>query len=405
MKFFVLLSLAFGLPLHSLAEPWTFSNKLLVSPHNGKRIFHHLDASGRKSIAISANSIAVVWEDNHSGGPQVYVAFKSLDEERFTPPLQVSTGNEAYEPTITALDAGRFVLGWEQDGAIWLRTATRKGLALAHKASQGEASQVSLAARNKQHIIASWTVPSGKVKRVVTATVRTVAAGGGLQTSPAEPVDPAVAINLQIKPTLTISNKGAIVAWEDRRRGHTTLLYSQRPVQGKFSSPRLLNEVVQKSNKYGRGSGVTRVALATLPDGRSVATWMDKRAFRSGYDIYAAFTGPQGRKFSTNQIVQDPFAESISQWRPAVTATPQGLSVIAWDDDRDDSSDIWLSWSRGSNWSEDLSVAPASGTGDQTSAALVSDREGNLHLVWIDQARPNAPTRLYYSFGKRKPSP
>lgn len=59
---------------------WEFSTKVDVAPqNNSNKVFHHLDASGRANIAISADQLAVVWEDNHAGSPQVYIAYKKLN--------------------------------------------------------------------------------------------------------------------------------------------------------------------------------------------------------------------------------------------------------------------------------------------------------------------------------------
>jgi hypothetical protein len=77
-----------------------------------------------------------------------------------------------------------------------------------------------------------------------------------------------------------------------------------------------------------------------------------------------------------------------------------GLLAVAWDDDRDGSPDIWLSWRAASGWSENIAVPGAAGAGIDSSPAMAVDEGGHLHLVWIEQQSAVAPTRLRYIEGR-----
>jgi hypothetical protein len=78
------------------------------------------------------------------------------------------------------------------------------------------------------------------------------------------------------------------------------------------------------------------------------------------------------------------------------------LFIIAWDDYRQGSSDIWLSWyTDDMEWSEDVSPSPASGAGEQSNPSIFLDDRGNLHLAWVERDRPGAPTRIWYTQGRR----
>jgi hypothetical protein len=158
---------------------------------------------------------------------------------------------------------------------------------------------------------------------------------------------------------------------------------------------------VQKSATYGRGSGVTRATLAVFGADQVGAAWMDKRNFSTAYDIYGAISRDGGRRFGKNEIVQDSFGENFSQWHPAISGAADGALVVAWDDDRDGSSDIQLSWKTAHGWSEDLAVPAASGPGEQAHPALALDSRGNLHLLWLDYLEKGQPTRIFYAMGKR----
>jgi hypothetical protein len=76
-----------------------------------------------------------------------------------------------------------------------------------------------------------------------------------------------------------------------------------------------------------------------------------------------------------------------------------GDLVIAWDDDRDGTADIWLTrltaTGASQNYSENFTLPEASGPGAQSDPAIALDAAGNLHLAWIDRDAEGM-TRLRY---------
>jgi hypothetical protein len=379
------------------AAGWTFADKIVLA--DGKAgVFHHLDAGGRKSIAASGDTVAVVWEDNRSGQPQVYCAFRNPAAGGFSGVLRLSGGKQAYEPAVTALGNGRFLFAWEQDGQLWMRAGTSSRMGTPVMTRVSGFSQASLAAHDGR-IVAAFVRQAGKFNQVVSANV-IVGDDLGLAVKGVTSVDPEPPADDQLYPSVAVTRQGVTVAWEDRRRGHTVILYSHAPHGRTYSTPKLLNEPVQKSDVYGRGSGVTRVALATLGDDRIVATWMDKRGFLTGYDIYAAHSTDGGVSFGKNEVVQDEFGNEIAQWHPAVATGADGRVVVAWDDNRDDTSDIWLTWQEGGKWSANISPPTASGAAQQTNPAVAIDERGSVHLVWIERDNDNGPTRIAYGMGR-----
>ena len=159
--------------------------------------------------------------------------------------------------------------------------------------------------------------------------------------------------------------------------------------------------------KFGRGTGSARVALAAAGNKRIMAVWSDKRDFLSGYDVYGAWSDDGGKTFGKNQKVQDSFGDSIAQWHPAVAANDAGLVAVAWDDDRDGTSDIWLSWPTESGWADNVAITGASGPGTQNNPAIALDNAGNLHVAWIAKEDANGATQIFYALGHRvgKPGP
>ena len=139
-----------------IAEEINFSKALNVTLHK-KGVFHHLDASGRKSIAANQQGVAVAWEDNRSGNPQTYVAFKDFKQNTFSKTMQLSNAaQEAYEPTVIAIDKQRFLFAWEQDQKIWMTVGNNRQLGKPVLLDSHTSSQVSLTMTPGGKLFACW---------------------------------------------------------------------------------------------------------------------------------------------------------------------------------------------------------------------------------------------------------
>jgi DNA-binding PadR family transcriptional regulator len=378
----------------SAAAPWEFSEPQTVAPAT-QGVFHHLEAAGRQSIAISAGTVAVVWEDNRDGTPRTYVAFRAPGKREFLT-QRLSGTFEAYAPVAAAVPQGGFVFGWEEDGHVWARNGGPAGLGPALKLSDAEAAQVALGA-GELGVFAAWSERSGRHTAI---RFKRLSPGVALEAGPVQTVTAAPTED-QLYPALAVLKSAAVLAWEDRRDGHTVIMYARTQDGKTFSKPQTLNEQrAHRSQTYGRGTGAARVALARLDAERAAAVWLDKRDFESGYDVYAAVSEPGGGRFQRNEMVQDEFGNNVGQWHAALAAQ-SGLLAVVWDDDRDGSPDIWLSWREASGWSANIAVPGAGGAGIDASPAVALDEAGHLHLVWLEQPTAEAPTRLRYVEGRR----
>jgi hypothetical protein len=381
------------------SDRWVFETRTAVSGEPANGVYHHLDGAGRKHIALSGQTVAAIWEDNRSRSPQVYAATKTGNEKLFSAAMLVSGGGEAYEPSIASLPENRFVLAWEQDAAIHARLLGTNGLAPALKLSSASASHVSLASLGSR-VFAAWreqldrrwfirvaNLDAKENGELVIESVATVEADG---------------LNSQLLfPSLAVNAAGLCVAWEDRRAGHTRLMVSHSMDQGRnFSAAQHLNEFFSNRNQYDQGSGVTRVALAAFSGDEILAAWMDKRRGGAGYGIFAALGSDGGESFGPNEKVHGEQGDRQPHYNPAVGGNLAGDFVIAWDDFRRGDSDIWLShYNEDDEWSRDFSPPPASGAGEQSHPAVALDERGGLHLLWIERADMDAPSRLWYSRG------
>ena len=395
------LCLALAIFQAQAADRWIFASRVNVSGPPLAGVFHHLDGSGRRHIAVSGKSVAVVWEDNRSGAPQIYVTLKTLAQETFPAALAVSSGNEAYEPAIDAISGDRFALAFEQDAAVFARILTTQGLAEPTRLSQAVASHVSIASFDRR-VFASWRERENgrwfvKIAELRVANVNRLVIES-LQSVETEGLETPV-----LFPVIAVNSAGLCVAWEDRRAGHTRLLFSHAGVAGTFSAPHSLNEFFSNRNEYDQGSGVTRLALSSFGQNEILAAWMDKRRGGSGYGIFAALGTDAGSMFGPNEKVHGEDGDKQPHNNPATAGNQAGDFAVAWDDFRRGDSDIWISaYDPGLEWSLDYAPPVASGSGEQTHPSITLDEQHNLHLLWIQRSNPDGPSQLWYSLGQTR---
>jgi len=387
------------------AAPWQFDTPLAVTAAVGPGIFHHLESAGRRNIAVSGGRVAIAWEDARDGTPRIHLASKALDGGGFVEvPVILSGTGEAYEPSLAGLGDGRYALAWEEDGATAIRLLGidprgRVRLGEVRLLSKAPAGQVSLWADGSDLRVV-WAERHGRFQQIryarLAADALQLRAPGDACAVDGEPLRAD-----QLYPTVAATAQRTLVAWEDRRPGHTIILAAQAAA-GKdcdFSAPFLVSEQpADRKAPYGKGHGVARVALAVHGADGVFAAWADKRDHRQGYDIFGAALRPDASA-APNQRLQDDFGGISQQWHPTLAGLPDGRLVAAWDDKREGNADLVLSWAEDGGWSDDLPVPGASGPGEQQQPAMTLDRAGRLHLAWVERDRPGGPTRLRYLVG------
>ncbi|MGD8526805.1 MAG: hypothetical protein PVJ63_11190 [Thioalkalispiraceae bacterium] len=389
-----LLVLLYFLALPVYAQYYQFAGAIEVTLSK-PGTFHHLDGSGRKNIAVSDKQVAVVWEDNRTGTPQVYTAFKALDATQFDDSLRLSQPqHEAYEPTLLAVDNDTFLYAWEANQHAWLTTVSHNKPGPVQQLDKQHSTQVSLTRTREGKIYAAWIQHTKQQQQVMLSEI----SFKDSQLRIAKPVlvDTLSRQRHQSYPSLVAVDNGLVIGWEDRQHGHTRI-YTSYSADGKqFAPKQLLNDFTPPPNpEYGRGTGATRVALASGTRQRVVATWMDKRNFLGGYDIYAALSNNAGKSFGADEKAQDMLGENLPQWHPAIAIDSRNRVFVAWDDPRDGSPDIWYSLRDAQGWSDDEILGPASGAKAQTNPSLCFDQHDRLHVVWLHQT--DNGTELRYS--------
>ncbi len=374
---------------------WEWSAPLTVNSAHGAAIFPHLESANRRGVAVSGDTVAVVWEDNRDGSPQCYLAVKAAAAAAFQPETRLSQG-ECFEPVVVALGGGRFVAAWEETGRVHVRVLPGgKVLQL----SGTEAAQVTLAVTGDR-IYAAWAEQAGRFRRIVVA--RLALDGDALSVKTRRPVEANKPSDEQGWPALAATGDGSVtVAWEDRRDRHTVPMVSYSRDGLHFARPARLTD--QKSGSVdglGAGTGAMRPTLTAWGEQGIAAVWLDKRDFLSGYDVYAALDGGT-RRFGRNIRVQDSFGDNMVQWHATVVGDTSGRLLALWDDARDGTPDVWLSEWDGKAFGDDVAVPAASGPGAQSDPVATLDAAGSLHVVWLDRDEA-AGTRIRYARAERR---
>jgi hypothetical protein len=392
---------------YSYADEWTFSNPIVVSQAK-KGVFYHLDASSRRSIAVSDEIIAVAWEDNRSGMPQIYIALKKASDKKFQKAIKISDAGSAYEPCIIGLNDGRFIIGWEANKQLWLRVVSEKTPGKITRLTSNDARQVVLNVMPGNKVIAAWAERRGKAYQIHYAklqlsktsvnVVNPVLVDKSVEKSNDKSIDKYKAKADQAYPSLYQSSKGTVVAWEDRRFGNTQIFTAFAGPGEPFSPHRVLNDFrPSRIARFGNGTGAMRVTL----DGNSslvLATWLDKRDFEGGYDVYAAISKDGGATFGNDELVQDMFGENTPQWHNSGAVSHDKKMVSVWDDTRDEISHLWFSERLAGEWTTDAGLTE-NDESKETHAVLVFDSRNQLHVAYVEYLKTG--TRIMYLMGHR----
>lgn len=373
---------------------WMWSEALTVNSVQGAAIFPHLESANRQGVAVSGDTVGVVWEDNRDGSPQCYLSMKPA-AAAFQAEIRLSQ-SDCFEPVVLALGKGRFVAAWEEAGKVHARVLPG-GTAI--RLTEAESVQVTLAMRGDA-LFAAWAEQAGRYRRIVVA--RLALANDTLSVKQAQPVEAQPPADEQGWPALAVAGDGSVtVVWEDRRYRHTVPLESHSRDGQPFAAPtRLTDHKSGSVDGLGAGTGAMRPTLAIWGETGIAAVWLDKRDFLSGYDVYAAFD-PGTRRFGRNLQVQDSFGDNMAQWHAQVVGDASGRLVALWDDARDGTPDVWLADWNGEAFGDNIALPAASGPGAQSDPVAALDAAGSLHVVWLER-NEQAGVRIRYARAERK---
>jgi hypothetical protein len=184
---------------------------------------------------------------------------------------------------------------------------------------------------------------------------------------------------------------GAIVVWEDGRRGGDSDIYAQR-VDSTGAPSWTVNGVALCSATGDQRSP----ALVSDGAGGAIVVWQDHRA-GPNRDVYAQRVGADGTPLWTADGVSLT-AAADDQMNSRIVADGHGGAIVAWEDRRSGySTDIYAQRVDSAGavmWAVDgvpVCIAP----GDQLIPEMASDGSGGVIVTWQDGRRPGDRTDIY----------
>ena len=303
--------------------------------------------------ALADGRFVVAWrDDGASGGDTSSTAVRAqmfnADGSTFGAEFLVNTttADIQYQPTITALADGRFVVSWADYSATAGDTkgsAIRAQLFNADGSTFGAEFLVNTTTKAFQYdptitaladggFVVAWTDSSATGGDTSGSAVRAQLFSAGGAASGAEFLVNTTTISLQQKPTITaLAGGGFVVAWEDSSGigGDTALTAIKAQVfnaDGSTSGPEFLVNTTTDDFQ-------TQPTITGLADGGFVVAWTDssatggdpsERAVRA--QVFNADGSTSGSEFLVNT------STASYQLGPTITALADGRFVVAWTD-------------------------------------------------------------------------
>lgn len=293
------------------------------------------------AIATSGSVVYLAWRDSRGGDENIYFASST-------------------------------------DGVTW--SANRR---VNDDAGSADQAHPSLAIDNLGHLHLAWQDRRNGHYDIYYAA----STGGGATWSTNERVNQDAGSANQTSPVLAVKADGSqvYIAWQDGRNGNDDV-YFARGAGGSWTEVRVNNDAgsaAQGAPTLGRSaSGTLHLA------------WRDVR--NGGNDIYFSRSTNGGATWSANAKVNDDVGLH-DQEAPAVVEGSSGEALLAWEDLRGNSYDIYVSRSHndGQSWSANESAITEGGGAGQHLPAGVIDSQGNAYLVWQDDRR--VEQNVYFS--------
>lgn len=363
---------------------------LTVSQPDDTSVFFELGSSGRKNIAASDQRVGLVWEQINAGKASVFAAFKSSDQAGFDQPVRVSKG-DAVSPVI-AYCGEQFYLAWIDDGELRVSISPPEAPPEPITVAGNSVNELSIGCADQSALLA-FSKRVGPDYAIYVTRVDLVDTGLAV----AEPVGiaPPDKYRFQTNPGVAYSKERIVVTWHDRTTGTNLLYATSGQSLDTLTDQVQINELIQKSYEWGSGSSAIRNAITVGKKQRLVVSWLDKRASRTGYKVYSAFSDNGGLSWSDNYKVSDEWGDIVPAWTPAIASDGKRKVRAVWMDKREDENALWYSKLSGMSWSQDYNLA---NTSEGASSPVVAySPDGRFHAAWIQKTEGEKTRIVYFS--------
>ncbi len=305
------------------------------------RLTNEASADSLPSVAVSGNTIHVVWHSNRDGNPEIYYKRSTDNGTTWGADTRLSnaSGNSRYPSVAVSGDNIHVVWADNRDGGNWeiyYKRSTDGGV--------------------------TW----GPDTRLIH--------------------DGAIS-NF---PSIAVSGSNIHVVWDDRRNGGTGEIYYKRSTDNGStwgSDTRLTNDPA-----WSRYSSIA-------VDGDNIhVVWDDARHDYYHAEIYYKRSTDNGTTWEPDKrLTNDPANSQLTS--PVVSGN--NIHVV-WNDNRDGNWEIYYKQSidNGATWGSDERLTYADGSSNRPSVAIAGN---NIHVVWMDR-RDGGNSEIYYKRYFDKPN-
>ena len=188
------------------------------------------------------------------------------------------------------------------------------------------------------------------------------------------------ASNSQSNPLIVAdSSGGAIIAWQDSRTGATLDIYVQ-----KLDSSGYIQWTANGVLMGSAASGLIIGQMISDGAGGAIVTWNDRRNFYN--DIFAQRIASNGSvQWTANGV--NVCAAAMHQENPTLSSDGASGAIIAWQDDRDGTGDIYaqrIDASGSAQWTAD-GIKICNNGQPQIFPQAVEDGSGGAIIAWVDR--------------------
>jgi Ca2+-binding RTX toxin-like protein len=367
-------------------------------------------ADGRFLVCWTDFSEAAGDTSNYAVRAQVFNADGSKAGSEFV--VNTTKTNDQFEPAATALDDGRFVVAWRdesQTGGDQSSSAVRAQIFNPDGSKSGAQFLVNTTTFSGQwepavttladgRFVVAWTDASVTGDDTSALAVRGQVFNPDGSKSGSEFLVNSTTDGFQWEPAVSALADGRfVVAWRDESEtGEDTSTWAVRAqvfnADGSTSGPEFLVNTTTASGQFDP-------AVAALADGRFVVAWTDDS--RAGGDtslwaVRAQVFAADGTKAGNEFLVATTTAEM--QWQPALTALPDGRFVAVWRDESKTGGDTSLAAVRaqvfdpdGSKSGPEFLVNTTTGF-DQWEPTVTALADGRFAVAWTDASQTGGDT-------------
>jgi hypothetical protein len=191
----------------------------------------------------------------------------------------------------------------------------------------------------------------------------------------------------QLSPTLAVGPGCVLyVAWQDYRNDDGGFyddydIYFASSTNGGLSwrHPNI------KVSTGTMGMDQRNPTLAVSPDGDIYLAWQDRRTLQ--HDIYFASSRDGGSTWTDPNIMINSDSSAEDQKVPAIAVDPAGIVYVAWEDNREDPSAIYIARSinGGETWTDpNVKITTRSSLVGESNPDIAVDEDGVVYAVWED---------------------